>query len=120
MERMGGEQGLERERSTDPPQEGQSTEVYGDNPWKVALASQPVTNRSENPKLRVIFKAPVTVQALRLQGSDGVAEEIRLILAYLDEESGGFKDLTDSAGEPKVSPSCISCLFGCAGLLQFS
>lgn len=109
MEPMGGDQGLESERTTVPFQEDQSTVVNSDNAWTVSLQTQPMVNRDENPKLRVTFNTKVEVHALKLQGSTDAAEDIAFILSYLDEESQQFKDFTDSSGQPQVSEIKMSC-----------
>lgn len=103
MEPMSGDQGLESDRETIPPNGDESTLLSSENAWTVTLQDEPLESRQENPKVTVNFVTQVEVHALQLQGSSDEAEVVTFILTYRDEGSETLKDYLDSSGKPKVS-----------------
>ena len=110
MEPLGGEDGLEEERSTNPTSGEQSTIIDSLQPWTFDLQTNPSNNRSENPTLTVKFNTRVEMRGLKLQGSTDGNEVVAFMLSFLDGESQTFEDVSDSSNEPSVSENNLYCI----------
>ena len=104
MEPMDGDQGLEDERSTSPPLQGDaSSDINAERAWTFGLQDDPEANRDRNPNLVVQFSKEVEVHALKLQGDSDQSQLVRIVLSVSDRSGQTYTDVEDSSGGRLVS-----------------